>query len=117
MVDVRCVCRKNGHLPTQGGAMGSLSDADTAGLVARVRGGDQEAWTVLTDAYTGMLWSVARGMRLSDAGAADPALFAGRLGEHFGHRCRAGRSPAARGARCGRLAGLPDAHPPLPATV
>ena len=71
MVDVRCVCRKNGHLPTQGGAMGSLSDADTAGLVARVRGGDQEAWTVLTDAYTGMLWSVARGMRLSDADAAD----------------------------------------------
>jgi len=51
--------------------MGSLSDADTAGLVARVRGGDQEAWTVLTDAYTGMLWSVARGMRLSDADAAD----------------------------------------------
>jgi RNA polymerase sigma factor (sigma-70 family) len=44
---------------------------DTLDLVASVRGGDREAWTVLTDRYTGLLWSVARGMRLSDADAAD----------------------------------------------
>jgi len=51
--------------------MGSLSDVDTVDLVARVRSGDQEAWIALTDAYTGMLWSVARSMRLSHADAAD----------------------------------------------
>lgn len=51
--------------------MDSLSDADTRDLVARVRAGDQAAWVVLTGRYTNLLWSVARGMRLSHADAAD----------------------------------------------
>src|SRR5262249_30659645 len=52
-------------------AMNSLSDVDTQDLVARIIAGDQEAWVTVTDRYTGMLWSVARGMRLSQADAAD----------------------------------------------
>jgi RNA polymerase sigma factor (sigma-70 family) len=48
-----------------------LSDVETHDLVARVRAGDQEAWSVLTRRYTNLLWSVARGMRLSHADAAD----------------------------------------------
>ena len=51
--------------------MNSLRDADTRDLVSRIRAGDQEAWVALTDRYTNLLWSVARGMRLSRADAAD----------------------------------------------
>jgi RNA polymerase sigma factor (sigma-70 family) len=51
--------------------MGSLSDVDTRVLVARVRAGDQQAWVVLCDRYTNLLWSVARSMGLSRADAAD----------------------------------------------
>ncbi len=51
--------------------MGSLSDVDTRVLVARVRADDQEAWAVLSDRYTNLLWSVARSMGLSRADAAD----------------------------------------------
>jgi RNA polymerase sigma factor (sigma-70 family) len=53
------------------GAMDSLNDLGTDALVTRVRSGDQAAWSVLAERYTGMLWSVARGMRLSHADAAD----------------------------------------------
>lgn len=52
-------------------AMSSLSDMDPGDLVARIVAGDQEAWVALTDRYTHVLWSVARGMRLSLADAAD----------------------------------------------
>jgi DNA-directed RNA polymerase specialized sigma24 family protein len=51
--------------------MGSLSDVDTRVLVARVRAGDQQAWVVLSDRYTNLLWSVARSIGLSRADAAD----------------------------------------------
>ena len=51
--------------------MNALSDVDTAELVARVRGGDQSAWGELTGRYTNLLWSVARGLGLSRADAAD----------------------------------------------
>jgi RNA polymerase sigma factor (sigma-70 family) len=51
--------------------MNALSDVDTAELVARVRGGDQSAWGELTERYTNLLWSVARGLGLSRADAAD----------------------------------------------
>jgi len=51
--------------------MDSLRDADTRELVARARGGDQDSWVALTDRYTNLLWSVARGMRLSPTDAAD----------------------------------------------
>lgn len=48
-----------------------MSDVDTAELVARVRDGDQSAWGALTDRYTNLLWSVARGLGLSRPDAAD----------------------------------------------
>ena len=51
--------------------MNSLNDVDTPDLVARVRAGDERAWVTLTDRYTNLLWSVARGMRLDRADAAD----------------------------------------------
>lgn len=51
--------------------MDPLSDVDTAELVARVRGGDQSAWSALTERYTNLLWSVARGLGLSRPDAAD----------------------------------------------
>jgi RNA polymerase sigma factor (sigma-70 family) len=51
--------------------MVEATDVDTAELVARVRAGDRAAWTVLTDRYTPLLWSVARSMRLSTDDAAD----------------------------------------------
>ena len=51
--------------------MNPLKDADTRDLVARIRTGDQQAWATLTDRYTNLLWSVARGMRLSRPDAAD----------------------------------------------
>lgn len=51
--------------------MDSLSEVDTGTLVTWVRSGNQAAWVALTDRYTGMLWSVARGMRLSHTDAAD----------------------------------------------
>src|SRR3982751_6789358 len=53
------------------GAMGSPEEVDTATVVALARAGDQEAWTALTDRFNHLLWTVARGMRLSHADAAD----------------------------------------------
>lgn len=43
----------------------------TADLVARARSGDAAAWDTLTDRYTNLLWSVARGLGMSDPDAAD----------------------------------------------
>ena len=40
-------------------------------LFLRIRGGEQAAWNRLTDQYNGLLWSIARGMRLTHADAAD----------------------------------------------
>jgi RNA polymerase sigma factor (sigma-70 family) len=52
-------------------AMNSLNDVETRDLVARMRDGDEGAWVALTDRYTNLLWSVARGMRLDRSDAAD----------------------------------------------
>jgi RNA polymerase sigma factor (sigma-70 family) len=47
-------------------------DSDTAGeLVRRAAAGDQRAWDQLVARYNDLLWSVARGYRLSTADAAD----------------------------------------------
>jgi len=46
-------------------------DLDLSDLLAKVRDGDQVAWTTLTDRFTNLLWSIARGMRLSGPDAAD----------------------------------------------
>lgn len=42
-----------------------------ADLLSRIRDGDEKAWTTLTDQYSNLLWSVARGLRMSDSDAAD----------------------------------------------
>lgn len=51
--------------------MDSLHEVRTEDLVLRARGGDPASWVALTERYTNLLWSVARGMRLSHTDAAD----------------------------------------------
>ena len=46
-------------------------DMQSGELMTRIRDGDEAAWIALTDRYTGLLWSIARGLRLDDADAAD----------------------------------------------
>jgi RNA polymerase sigma factor (sigma-70 family) len=54
-----------------GAAMDPWRDAGTAQLVTAVRAGDETAWAALTDRFTGLLWSVARGMNMNSEDAAD----------------------------------------------
>jgi RNA polymerase sigma factor (sigma-70 family) len=71
---------------TNGTRMDSLSDAETGELVSRARAGDAEAWERLTDRYTGLLWSLGRGMRLSHTDTADAVQTTWlRLVEHLDH--------------------------------
>jgi RNA polymerase sigma factor (sigma-70 family) len=42
-----------------------------ADLVRRAAAGDQVAWNAVVEQYSGLLWSIVRGFRLSDAAAAD----------------------------------------------
>jgi RNA polymerase sigma factor (sigma-70 family) len=51
--------------------MGSSRDLDLPDLLARVRDGDAIAWAELTHRFTNLLWSIARGMHLREADAAD----------------------------------------------
>jgi RNA polymerase sigma factor (sigma-70 family) len=51
--------------------MDSSDQVDVTGLITRIRDGDRLAWTRLTDRYTNLLWSVARGMGLNTADSAD----------------------------------------------
>ncbi|GGU14229.1 RNA polymerase sigma factor [Lentzea flava] len=44
---------------------------DTPALVAAAARGDQSAWDALVRQFSGLLWSIARAYRLSDADAAD----------------------------------------------
>lgn len=46
-------------------------ESETAALLASAAAGDQGAWNALIDAYSGLVWSVARSFRLSSADAAD----------------------------------------------
>jgi RNA polymerase sigma factor (sigma-70 family) len=67
--------------PTIPGAPGF----DPAMALAAAARGDQRAWESIVSAYSGLVWSVARGYRLSQADAAD--VFQGtwlRLVEHLG---------------------------------
>jgi RNA polymerase sigma factor (sigma-70 family) len=53
-------------------------------LVARARRGDSAAWSELVDRYAGLVWSVCRRYRLSDADAADASQTVWlRLTEHL----------------------------------
>jgi RNA polymerase sigma factor (sigma-70 family) len=51
--------------------MNQPSEVAAIDLVQRVRAGDEAAWAELTERYTGLLWSLARGMRLGTEDAAD----------------------------------------------
>ncbi|HEX4705138.1 MAG TPA: sigma-70 family RNA polymerase sigma factor [Pseudonocardiaceae bacterium] len=44
---------------------------DTEALLAAATAGDQTAWNALVDRYTSLIWSIARGFRLSSTDAAD----------------------------------------------
>ncbi len=58
---------------------------DVTRLVRLAGAGDQEAWNVLIDQYSGLVWAIARGHRLGAADAAD--VFQStwlRLVEHVG---------------------------------
>jgi len=48
-----------------------MADADIAGLLTAAGAGDQHSWETIVDRFNGLVWSVARGFRLSDADAAD----------------------------------------------
>ena len=48
-------------------------DPFVADLVTRARKGDQQAWDVLTDRYSPLIWSICRHYRLSRADAEDVA--------------------------------------------
>lgn len=62
-----------------------VADAEVADLVARAADGDHRAWDRLVDQYIGLLWSIARGYRLSDSDAADVVQTTWlRLLEHIG---------------------------------
>jgi len=45
--------------------------ADPTELLVAAAGGDSAAWNALVEQYNGLLWSIARGFRLSNADAAD----------------------------------------------
>jgi RNA polymerase sigma factor (sigma-70 family) len=62
-----------------------VTSFDPATALAAAAAGDQRAWDSIVAAYSGLVWSVARGYRLSQADAAD--VFQGtwlRLVEHLG---------------------------------
>jgi RNA polymerase sigma factor (sigma-70 family) len=46
-------------------------DIGVSDLVTRIRKGDEDAWNALTRRFTNLLWSIARGLRLTEADAAD----------------------------------------------
>ena len=48
-----------------------MDDEDVGNLVREAAGGDADAWSVLVDRFSGLVWSVARGFRLNDADASD----------------------------------------------
>lgn len=54
-----------------GKGMSVETDTSTQALLAAAAVGDQAAWDQLVDRFSRLVWSVARGFRLSDADAAD----------------------------------------------
>ena len=46
-------------------------DPVAADLVARARGGNQQAWDALVERYASLIWAICRRHRLADADAAD----------------------------------------------
>ncbi|MFC4998100.1 RNA polymerase sigma factor [Dactylosporangium cerinum] len=48
-----------------------MTDFDHAAALAAAAEGDQKAWNAIVTTYSGLVWSVARGFRLSTADAGD----------------------------------------------
>lgn len=67
------------------GLSSTMPDFDPKAALAAATTGDQQAWASIVAAYSGLVWSVARGFGLSSADAAD--VYQGtwlRLVEHLG---------------------------------
>jgi RNA polymerase sigma factor (sigma-70 family) len=99
----------------ESGSGGVSSDA----LLARAAAGDAEAWELLVDRHTGLLWATARGHGLSAADAADTVLTTWSL---LAQQLDSIRDPnrvgtwlatTARRESVRRLAGRRPAHPHL----
>ena len=57
---------------------------DVRSVLSSAAAGDQAAWNLLVDRYTSLLWSIARGFRLSSADAGDAVQLTWlRLVEHL----------------------------------
>jgi len=64
---------------------GAVADFEASDLVAAARRGDKASWEALVYRYSGLVWSVARGYRLSSADSADVFQTTWlRLVEHLG---------------------------------
>jgi RNA polymerase sigma factor (sigma-70 family) len=64
---------------------GSVEEPETGWLVAAAADGDAAAWRQLVHRFSGLIWSIARAHRLSDADAADVTQTTWlRLAEHIG---------------------------------
>jgi RNA polymerase sigma factor (sigma-70 family) len=64
---------------------GAMSPADIGVLMRAAADGDEGAWEALVARFAGLVWSVARGYRLSEADAADVFQTTWlRLAEHLG---------------------------------
>lgn len=62
-----------------------MAELDASGSLAAAATGDQRAWELIVERYSGLVWAVARGYRLDSADAAD--VFQAtwlRLVEHLG---------------------------------
>jgi RNA polymerase sigma factor (sigma-70 family) len=61
-----------------------LEDAEVAWLVTAAAGGDRDAWHALVERFAGLVWSITRAYRLSQADAADVSQTTWlRLAEHI----------------------------------
>jgi RNA polymerase sigma factor (sigma-70 family) len=61
----------SGYVHDGGPSEDAMDENEVGELLSRVRGGDATAWATLTARYTGLLWSVSRGLRMSEPDAAD----------------------------------------------
>lgn len=63
----------------------TTEEPDVAVLVRDAAGGDEHAWAALVERFSGLVWSVTRAMRLSQADASDVSQTTWlRLVEHLG---------------------------------
>jgi RNA polymerase sigma factor (sigma-70 family) len=74
-----------GGQPSWASTGGSVEEPETGWLVAAAADGDAAAWRELVHRFSGLIWSIARAHRLTDADAADVTQTTWlRLAEHIG---------------------------------